>query len=40
MSDGETIGETIANGRETLRDCVAVFQESGRKIPKCGIEAA
>lgn len=40
MSDGETIEEAIANGREALRDCVAVFQESRRKIPKPGIEAA
>ena len=40
MSDGETIEEAIANGREALRDCVAVFQESGRKVPKPGIEAA
>ena len=40
MSDGETIEEAIANGKEALRDCVAVFQESGRKVPKPGIEAA
>ena len=40
MSDGETIEEAIANGRQALRDCVAVFQESGRKVPKPGIEAA
>ena len=40
MSDGETIEEAIANGREALRDCVAVFHESGRKVPKPGIEAA
>ncbi len=40
MSDGETIEEAIANGREALRDCVAVFQESGRKVPKPGIDAA
>ena len=40
MSDGETIEEAIANGREALRDCVAMFQESGRKVPKPGIEAA
>ncbi len=40
MSDGETIEEAIANGREALRDCVAVLQESGRKVPKPGIEAA
>jgi antitoxin HicB len=40
MSDGETIDEAIANGRQALRDCVAVFQESGRKVPKPGIEAA
>lgn len=40
MSDGETIEEAIANGREALRDCVAVFQESGRTVPKPGIESA
>jgi antitoxin HicB len=40
MSDGETIEEAIANGREALRDCVAVFQATGRKVPKPGIEAA
>ena len=40
MSDGETIEEAIANGREALRDCVAVFRESGRKVPKPGIEPA
>ena len=40
MSDGDTIEEAIANAREALRDCVAVFQETGRKVPKPGIEAA
>ena len=40
MSDGETIEEAIANGREALRDCVDVFEESGRKLPKPSIEAA
>jgi antitoxin HicB len=40
MSDGETIEEAVANGREALRDCVEVFNESGRKIPKPNIEAA
>ena len=39
MSDGETIAEAIANGREALRDCLEVFRESGRKV-KHGIEAA
>jgi antitoxin HicB len=34
MSDGETIEEAIANGREALRDTLAVFKESGRRIPK------
>ena len=34
MSDGETIDEAIENGREALRDCISVFKESGRKIPK------
>ena len=40
MSDGETIEEAITNGREALLDCMEVFKESGRKIPKPGIEAA
>ena len=40
MSDGETIEEAIANGREALLDCLEVFKESGRKIPKPTVEAA
>ena len=40
MSDGETVEEAIANGREALRDCIDVFRESGRKLPKPGVEAA
>src|SRR5260370_33397506 len=40
MSDGETIAQAIANGREALSDCLEVFQESVRKIPKPSIEAA
>src|ERR1700679_3816223 len=36
MSDGETIEEAIANGREALGDCIAVFKETGREIPKPG----
>ena len=40
MSDGETIDEAITNGREALRDCLDVFKESGRKIPKPSVEAA
>jgi len=40
MSDGETVEEAIANGREALRDCIEVFRESGRKLPKPSIEAA
>src|SRR3954454_18974634 len=40
MSDGESIEEAIANGREALLDCLEVFKESGRKIPKPSIEAA
>jgi antitoxin HicB len=40
MSDGETIEEAIANGREALRDCLDVLKESGRKAPLPGIEAA
>lgn len=40
MSDGETIEEAIANGREALRDCLAVFRESGQKPLKPAVEAA
>ena len=40
MSDGETIGEAIANGREALRDCIEVFKDSNRKVPTPSIEAA
>jgi antitoxin HicB len=40
MSDGETVEEAVANGREALRDCLDVFKESGRKIPKPGVEPA
>jgi antitoxin HicB len=40
MSDGETIEAAITNGREALLDCMEVFKESGRKIPKPSIEAA
>jgi antitoxin HicB len=40
MSDGETIEDAIANGREALRDCLEVFRESGRKLGKPSIEAA
>ncbi len=40
MSDGETIEEAIANGREALRDCIDVFRESGRKVPKPEVAAA
>jgi antitoxin HicB len=34
MSDGATIEEAIANGREVLGDCAAVFQETGRALRK------
>jgi antitoxin HicB len=40
MSDGETIEEAVTNGREALRDCLEVFKDSGRRIPKPSIEAA
>jgi antitoxin HicB len=40
MSDGETIEEAISNGREALRDCLAVFRESGRPAPRRSVEAA
>ena len=38
MSDGETIEEAVANGREALRDCLDVFRESGRKVLKPGVD--
>jgi len=34
MSDGETIEEAIANGREALRVCIEVFRQTGRQVPK------
>ena len=40
MSDGETIEEAIANGRQALRDCLAVFRETGRELPRPNVEAA
>jgi antitoxin HicB len=40
MSDGEAIEEAIANGREALRDCLAVFEESGRRAPRPEVEPA
>lgn len=40
MSDGETVEEAIANGREALRDCIAVLREAGRAVPKPSVEAA
>ena len=40
MSDGETIQKAIANGREALRDCIEVFKETGRALPKASLAAA
>ena len=40
MSDGDTIPGAIANGRDALRDCIAVFEETGRVVPKPGVAAA
>lgn len=40
MSDGDTIEEAISNGKEALRDCLDVFRETGRKLPKPSVEAA
>ena len=39
MSDGETIADAIANSREALSDCMEVFRESGRKMPKPSINS-
>jgi len=33
MSDGETVEEAIRHGREALSDTVAIFRETGRKLP-------
>ena len=40
MSDGETIEEANRNGRDALRDCIEVFKESARKLPKPSVVAA
>ncbi len=40
MSDGESIEEAIANGREALLDYLAVLKESGVKPPKPDAEPA
>ena len=40
MSDGETVEEAIANGREALGDTLAVFRETSRKLPPPAREAA
>ncbi len=34
MSDGETVKEAVANGREALRDYFAVVRETGRNETK------
>jgi antitoxin HicB len=33
MSDGETIEEAVANGREALRETIAALEESGHPVP-------
>src|SRR5450432_2135616 len=40
MSDGDTIEEAIANGREALRDCLKVLKDLGRDVPKVTVEPA
>ena len=40
MSDGATVEEAIAHGKEALRDTIAVFREVGRKPPHPAQEAA
>ena len=40
MSDGESIAEAIANGREALLDYLTVLKESGVKPPKPDAEPA
>ena len=40
MSDGETVEEAIANGREALRDTLQFLKATGRKAPQPGVEAA
>ena len=34
MSDGESVQEALENGRTALLDCLAVFRESGRELPR------
>lgn len=36
LSDGESVGEALANGREALKDWLAAAEELGRVIPKPG----
>jgi antitoxin HicB len=38
MSDGETVGEAIVNGREALRDYLDVLQETNREIWRPHVE--
>ena len=40
MSDGETIEAAIQNGKQALRDCLAVFKLQGRKVPNTSVAAA
>jgi antitoxin HicB len=40
MSDGATVEEAIAHGKEALRDTIAVFGEIGRMPPPPAPEAA
>ncbi len=39
MSDGETIAEAVENGRDAVRCWLHAAKESGRIIPKPGIES-
>jgi antitoxin HicB len=40
MSDGETVADAITHAREALHDTIAVFKESGRKLPAPAREAS
>jgi antitoxin HicB len=34
MSDGETVNEAIANGRDVLAATIAALEEAGRPVPE------
>ncbi|MGH7104720.1 MAG: toxin-antitoxin system HicB family antitoxin [Acetobacteraceae bacterium] len=40
MSDGETIEEALANGRDAMADWIAAMREAGRAVPAPGSDAS